>query len=117
MNGLYSSDLLRARETASYIAAETGCPINFDLRFREIDGGHCSGLRISEMKEQFPSWWEEKRKEIIVGSQKHCFIQSRNASGFFAVCYQVRVIGQCQELGNIPDGINIHSLDTDRITY
>ncbi|MDF2726058.1 MAG: hypothetical protein K0Q59_5736 [Paenibacillus sp.] len=24
---------------ASYIAAETGCPINFDLRFREIDGG------------------------------------------------------------------------------
>jgi ribosome-associated protein YbcJ (S4-like RNA binding protein) len=52
----------------------------------------------------------EKYQVFRVGSQKHCFIQSRNASGFFAVCYQARVIGQCQELGNISDRMNIHPL-------
>lgn len=60
---LYSSDLLRTRETAELIASKSGIDINYDSRFREIDGGLCTGLRVAEMKAQFPSWWEENQQD------------------------------------------------------
>ena len=59
---LYSSDLLRTKQTAEIIATEIGSDIEYDPRFREIDGGLCTGLRIAEMRDKYRSWWQEKRK-------------------------------------------------------
>jgi probable phosphoglycerate mutase len=62
---LYSSDLQRAKETAEVIVRQLPykLDIRYDSRLREINGGLCEGLRVSEMKEQFPSWWEENEKD------------------------------------------------------
>ncbi len=52
---LWSSDLLRARQTAEYVAAETGLTPVLDARLREYAvGEHRMGLTIGEYAEQFP---------------------------------------------------------------
>ncbi len=51
---LWSSDLARARETASYVAAASGLPVQYDARLREFDVGERAGLTIAEFAEKFP---------------------------------------------------------------
>ncbi len=45
---LWSSDLLRARDTASYLAARTGLEPTYDARLREFDLGERQGLTHQE---------------------------------------------------------------------
>jgi broad specificity phosphatase PhoE len=51
---IWSSDLLRARRTAEYLAAETGLPVKYDARLREIDVGQRQGLTLDEFSQRFP---------------------------------------------------------------
>lgn len=44
---IYSSDLLRTRQTAEIIARELGIPLKFDKRLRELDGGIFNGKHMT----------------------------------------------------------------------
>ncbi|WP_067432592.1 histidine phosphatase family protein [Nocardioides jensenii] len=58
---LWSSDLARARQTAAYVAKETGLDARLDARFREFDLGARTGLTMAEYAEQFPAEYAEFR--------------------------------------------------------
>ena len=51
---VYSSDLLRATQTAGAIAAATGLPVAIDERLREVDVGGWEGLTSDEARERDP---------------------------------------------------------------
>jgi len=51
---VYSSDLLRARDTAAPIAAALGCPLHLLPQLRERHYGVLEGLTYDEIREQFP---------------------------------------------------------------
>ncbi|MFS3129870.1 histidine phosphatase family protein [Nocardioides sp. Bht2] len=51
---LWSSDLARARQTAAYVAKETGLDVVGDARLREYDLGERSGWFHDDYREQFP---------------------------------------------------------------
>jgi probable phosphoglycerate mutase len=51
---IVSSDLLRARSTAEYLAAATGLAVTTDERLREIDVGEWGGLTRPEIEVRFP---------------------------------------------------------------
>ena len=54
LDAVYSSDLLRARETAEAIAGPRGLPVHALRELREIDVGSWSGLTRPEAEERFP---------------------------------------------------------------
>lgn len=58
---LYSSDLPRARETASIIAERLGQAVLLDERFREMDAGEWQGLTVDEIK----AWDTERFEEML----------------------------------------------------
>ncbi|GAB3764222.1 putative phosphoglycerate mutase [Nocardioides ginsengisegetis] len=51
---LWSSDLRRARQTASYVELATGLVARTDPRLREFDVGERSGLTVAEFAARFP---------------------------------------------------------------
>lgn len=51
---VYSSDLLRARQTAELLADPLGLPVNLEPRLREMDLGAWEGLLSSEISSRFP---------------------------------------------------------------
>lgn len=51
---IYSSDLLRARQTAELLAEPLGLPVNLDPRLREMDLGDWEGLLSNEISARFP---------------------------------------------------------------
>ncbi len=54
INAIYSSDLLRAVQTAEPLAKELGLEVNRTTSFRERNVGVLEGLTFPESKEQFP---------------------------------------------------------------
>ena len=59
---LYSSDLLRAYQTAEPLALKLGLPIRKDPQFREIFAGDWEGKTVAELWEEYPaefSCWAE----------------------------------------------------------
>ncbi len=54
INAIYSSDLLRAVQTAEPLAAALDLPINTSAAFRERHVGVLEGLTFDESKERFP---------------------------------------------------------------
>ncbi len=58
---IYSSDLIRAIDTATPSAVALGLEVIVDSRFREVNFGQIEGLTPMEMGEQFP----ELRKEFL----------------------------------------------------
>jgi broad specificity phosphatase PhoE len=54
LDGIYGSDLLRAKETAEIIAAQLGLDVEFDPRLREIDVGEWVGHSTAELEELYP---------------------------------------------------------------
>jgi broad specificity phosphatase PhoE len=51
---LWSSDLARARQTAAYVAKESGLPAVLDERLREFSLGERTGLTNEEFEARFP---------------------------------------------------------------
>ncbi len=52
---IYSSDLVRASETAEYLARLTGLPVQLDKDLRERGGGCWEGLTDAEIRAQYPT--------------------------------------------------------------
>lgn len=57
--GLYTSDLMRARETADTVAMACDLRVTSDQRLREIDVGQWAGLSREEIAQRFPDEWRE----------------------------------------------------------
>src|SRR5262249_12016305 len=61
ITGIYTSDLIRARQTAEIVAAHIIKPILVDARWREIDLGEWQGLTIDEVRT-----WDAERYRYIM---------------------------------------------------
>ncbi|PLR69029.1 histidine phosphatase family protein [Bacillus sp. UMB0893] len=76
---IYASPLLRARQTAEYIAARLGnLPIQFDSRIREVSGGQIEGTTEAERIEK----WGEQWRELDLGMEKANLVIERGMSFF-----------------------------------
>jgi broad specificity phosphatase PhoE len=63
VDGIISSDLLRAAETAAIIAQQLGIgPVMVDERLRERDVGEWSGLTDDEIRKGWPGWLDDGRR-------------------------------------------------------
>ena len=66
-DSLWSSDLIRSRQTAEYVAAATGIDVRLDVRLREFDAGERAGLTMAEFAERFPAAFASWRGGHITG--------------------------------------------------
>jgi glucosyl-3-phosphoglycerate phosphatase len=70
---LWSSDLMRAVQTAEHLAAATGLPVEKDARLREYDVGERSGLTIPELAAEFPqehaAWLADSEDLLVPGAE------------------------------------------------
>jgi len=64
---LWSSDLVRARETAGVLASAVGLDVRPDARLREFDAGERAGLTTAEFAEKFPEAHASWRDGHITG--------------------------------------------------
>lgn len=55
-DAIYTSDLLRAKQTADEVAKLTGHEVRTDERLREIHCGSWHGRSIDEVSQELPSW-------------------------------------------------------------
>jgi 2,3-bisphosphoglycerate-dependent phosphoglycerate mutase len=62
LDGIYASDLLRAKETAEIMAAQLGLAVEFDSRLREIDVGEWVGHSTTELEALYPAGFERYRE-------------------------------------------------------
>lgn len=62
LDGVYSSPLKRAMDTAQVTASECRVPLNIVPELREIDAGELDGLSGLEMGSRYAAFWEEWRK-------------------------------------------------------
>ena len=53
-DAIWSSDLVRASETAEIVGRRLGLPVSLDARLREVDVGEWSGLTAGEVEERYP---------------------------------------------------------------
>ena len=65
VDGIISSDLLRATETAAIIAQQLGVgPVMIDERLRERDVGEWTGLTTAEIDKRWPGWIDDERRPL-----------------------------------------------------
>ncbi len=77
INGVYSSDLSRARATAERIAAIHGLPVIEASALREIDQGEWTGLNDKEIKLRWPGAWEARRQIQRPGGESPAQVRRR----------------------------------------
>lgn len=65
ITAIYSSDLLRASETAGYLARKLNLPVQTDARLREIHQGVWQGLKISEIQSNYRSEFQSREKSPL----------------------------------------------------
>jgi glucosyl-3-phosphoglycerate phosphatase len=78
---LWSSDLMRARQTAEYVATATGLPVEQDVRLREYDVGARAGLTIAGFAERFPeehaAWLTHSEHLLVPGAETTAQVRDR----------------------------------------
>jgi broad specificity phosphatase PhoE len=57
---IYSSDLIRARQTAEPIANILGLPIQLEPRLREINQGQWEGVLVEDIKARYAEIWSQR---------------------------------------------------------
>jgi probable phosphoglycerate mutase len=62
-DALYSSDLLRARQTAQAISMKLGLKVSLDTRLREINLGEWQGQLFTEIREKYPTEMSVRRAD------------------------------------------------------
>ncbi len=65
-SALYSSDLMRARQTAEIIAAVVGLPVYLDRRLREISQGEVEGMLFSDVMQKFESALADRTRNPVI---------------------------------------------------
>ncbi len=61
IEAIYSSDLLRASQTALRLKAGGNTPLHLDPRLREIDQGEWEGLHLDEIRARYRQAWERRK--------------------------------------------------------
>jgi len=56
LTAIYTSPLLRARQTAEQIARYHDCPVIIDERLKELNQGQLEGLTIEDLKRGYPEF-------------------------------------------------------------
>jgi len=64
ITAIYSSPLLRARQTAEQLSQALGLPVQTDDRLKENDVGQLTGLTGLEVEQQFPEWIAARRASL-----------------------------------------------------
>lgn len=59
---IYTSDLLRAKETAAILATSRGLSVMPDPRLREINQGEWEGQLVSVIKARYDDLWQQRSK-------------------------------------------------------
>lgn len=62
---IYSSDLVRARETADALAELTGLKVRLDSRLREIHQGQWQGLLVADIQERYGQEFQRRRDDPL----------------------------------------------------
>lgn len=62
VDGVWSSDLVRARRTAEIVAGSLGLEVSVDGRLAERDAGEWEGLTRDEIEAGWPGWLAEHRR-------------------------------------------------------
>ena len=65
LEAIYSSDLLRARQTAEAIAQATGAPLILDPRLREIHQGEWEGLHFDEIRARYAEAFQRRQQDPL----------------------------------------------------
>ncbi|MBN1964478.1 MAG: histidine phosphatase family protein [Anaerolineae bacterium] len=85
ITALYSSDLLRCRQTVAPLADALGLPVVYDARFRETDYGHWQGLSRDEIAAYDPVHNDAFRADpfyvIIPGGESYGQVAARVLAG------------------------------------
>ncbi len=89
IDAAYASDLSRAYETASIVAARQGLTVTPDPAFREIFAGEWEGLSYEEIERRYPEEYGIWRRQIGL---------CRCTGGESFVELQARVVGRLREL-------------------
>ena len=77
---LWSSDLARARQTAAYVAKETGLEPTYDARLREFGLGERQGLTHAEYAEVAPEEFATFRRggfDAVAGGERTADVRER----------------------------------------
>jgi len=64
-DALYSSDLMRTRQTAEILARQFDLPIHYEKRLREINHGVWQGLLRDDAKKKFPVEYAARRTNPV----------------------------------------------------
>lgn len=87
--GFYTSDLLRASETAQVIGQATGLEPEAKVELREIFLGEWEGLTIEELARRYPqawaSWTAEPSWDLVPGGEGAAVFEARVAAGLDAI--------------------------------
>jgi len=57
---IYTSDLIRARQTAEPIANKLGIPMQIERRLREINQGEWEGVLVEDIKARYAEIWSKR---------------------------------------------------------
>lgn len=78
---LWTSDLARARQTASYVEAATGLVAAPDPRLREYDVGIRAGLTLAEFADKHPEeqarWLAVRSWDVVPGAESDADVRDR----------------------------------------
>ncbi len=65
ITAIYSSDLLRARQTAQVLAEACGLPVHLDSRLREIHQGEWQGMLFSEIEARYAQAYQDQKQDPL----------------------------------------------------
>ena len=89
LTAIYTSDLLRARETAIAIAAHHTCPLIDEIRLREMDFGGWQGMTYAEIQEtdriNLEAWEADRLKNAPPGGESLNEFNSRVEAAYQAI--------------------------------
>lgn len=65
IDAIYSSDLIRAQETAEALGHERDIPLHLDARLREINQGQWEGMHIEEIRTRYAEAWKVHKENPL----------------------------------------------------
>ena len=85
INGIYSSALKRALQTAEILRRSHGLAVTVDSDFRELNHGAFEGLTFSDIRDSYPDflkrWRSEPAQLIIPGGEQLVDVEERAWKG------------------------------------